>query len=138
MEQALKFINYAHVEVKGLVKTAEAKIYVNKILPIEICQTFSNRYCSNEVIVSICITNNSNQDIKDLELMNWLCSNGTFSIRYIELQKGCYHICPDHIYFYFPLLKPKDQLYITLSLCTNPYHCITNCIKTTHYTINSL
>lgn len=137
MKQILEFVNRVQVKVKEYTQTAEVKIYVAKTSFLEIHQKLREGCCCKEAIFCIKIKNTSSQDIENLELIDWICSNGPFTIRCIELQEGCYELCSHHISFYIPLLKKNEHLYITLSLCSNPRYYITNCIKATHYTMTS-
>lgn len=138
MNQILEFTNHAQVKANEYTQTAEVTIYVAKTPLLEIHQKLGEGCCCKETIFCITIKNNSNQDIENLELIDWIYSDEPFTIGCIEVQEGCYNLCSDHIYFYLPLLKQKEQLSITLSLCSMPYTCITNYIETTHYTITSL
>ena len=137
MNQILEFTNRAQVKVKEYTQTAEVKIYVDKTPFLEITQKLGKGCCCKETIFCITIKNNSNQDIENLELIDWVCSDRPFTLGCIELQEGCYNLCPDYIYFYIPLLKQKEQLSITLSLCSTPRNCMTNYIEATHYTLTS-
>lgn len=137
MEQILEFTNYAEVKVNEYTQTAEVTMYVEKTPALELHQKLIKGCCCKKTIFCIQIKNNSNRDIENLELIDWICSNGTVTIKCIELEEGCYHLHSHHISFYIPLLQKKEQLYIILSLCNNSSHHITNCIKATHFTMTS-
>ena len=90
-------------------QTAELTIYVEKPPTLEIYQKLIKGCCCKETIFFIQIKNNSNRDIENLELINWIYSNGTFTIKCIELKEGCHHLHSHHISFYIPLLKKKSN-----------------------------
>lgn len=133
MEQVQKFINHAQVEANGDTKVAKTKIYVTKASPIEICQKVSYGDYYEESIFSIRITNNSNQDIRHLELIDRIYSNDPFIISCIQMEYGYYQLSPKYIYFYIPLLKKKEELLINLLIYSDPRSRITNCAKVNTY-----
>lgn len=134
--QILEFISRAQVKAQEYTNSAEVTFYVGTTSALEIHQRVVTRYCCNETIFYITITNTSTQDIRDLELIDWICSDNCFTIGCIQMQEGCYNLYPDYIRFYIPILRKEEQLYLALSICSNPLNHIVNCIKVGNYTRN--
>ena len=136
MAQILEFISRAEVKAQEYTNSAEVTVYVGTTPLLEIYQHVRSCDCGKQTLFCITIINTSDQDIKNLEFIDWICSRDHFAIKCVQLQEGYYRLSCDHVLFYIPLLKSKEQLCITVSLCSHPDACITNFIKTTNYSIS--